>query len=528
MSKLLFYYFGDDEAYFRALQGEFKKHAKADIDFQRIFESKDIKIQSLFLKVFTQKPTCVFIDFSKNTQDYLHLARIITRTSLDHEMLLVGLVDYLSPPEVMEESLATGARLNFIKSAETFDVAFAVSNLCIPNANIQHGFANAKLNEEVEAGVLCKVGYVRPEGIHIETDHGLSKGDRVVLKHHWLEKRVVPSRQMFVKETSSSNMFYQFKCNAELDFQFVDEFIPAEGMDDETIRQKKIERDDLAAYHKNKLKKWMDDNRSEGSEKRAKVLVVDYSFHFYQDQPRTDKHAYTIRCIPYLKDIKQELDRLKPQIIAFQIDEEHNTFEALEQLVKVCDATTFIIVFNSPVKSNELQEGLHYQQVIAYSEPLSPEILLKMAEALQKKLASSGTVANTGIKVFLKKTHTSSLASIMKSVTLVKLSESDMIIQSDYPFAAGTNLHFSEPVMMVVNIRPVEKPSGKVPEFYGVIHSLGEVEKKELRKFVNLIFFRDHDAKVNAETDEFKKLNELKLQEKEAAAAESDPEKEVG
>jgi hypothetical protein len=543
MSKLLFYYFGDDEAYFRALQGEFKKHAKADIDFQRVYESKDIKIQSLFLTVFSLKPTCVFIDFSKNTQDYLHLARIISRTSLEHEMLLVGLVDYLSPPEVMEESLATGARLNFIKSAETFDVAFGVANLCIPDSNIQHGFANASLKEEVETGILCKVGFVRREGIHIETDHSLSVGDRVVVKHHWLDKRLVPSKQMFVKEVSSSNMFYQFKNNAELDFQFVDEFVPVAGMDDETIRTKKVEREDLVAYHKNKLKKWMDVSATDGSEKRAKVLVVDYQFHFYQDQPRTDKHAFTIRCIPFLRDIRSELDRLKPQIVAFHIDQEHNTLESLQQLVGACDPGTFIIVFNSPVRSLELQQSTGYQQVIAYSEELSPEILLKMAEALQKKLTSSGAVANSGPKVFLKKTHPSSLAAIMKSVTVLKLSESDMIIQSDFPFAAGTNLHFTKPVTMVVNIKPVEKPSGKIPEFYGVIHSLGEVEKKELRRYVNSIFFRDHDAQVHAENDEFKKLNELKLQERvdqeaklqaAAAAAEAspeankDPEKEVG
>lgn len=545
MSKLLFYYFGDDEAYFRALQGEFKKHANADIDFQRIYESKDTKIQSLFLKVFSLKPTCVFIDFSKNTQDYLHLARIISRTTLEHDMLLVGLVDYLSPPEVMEESLATGARLNFIKSAETFDVAFAVSNLCLPNANMQHGFANASLKEDVETGILCKVGFVRPEGIHIETDHILSAGDRVIVKHHWLEKRVVPSRQMFVKEVSTSNMFYQFKNNAELTFQFVDEFIPVEGMDDETIQNKKIERDDLVAYHKNKLKKWIEVSQTDGSEKRAKVLVVDYLFHFYQDQPRTDKHAFTIRCIPFLKDIRSELDRLKPQIVAFQIDQEHNTLESLQQLVKACEPGTFIIVFNSTVRSQELQQNTEYQQIIAYSEELSPEILLKMAEALQKKLSSSGAVANSGPKVFLKKTHPSSLAAIMKSVTIMKISESDMVIQSDYPFAAGTNLHFTKPVTMVVNIKPVEKPSGKIPEFYGVIHSLGEVEKKELRRYVNSIFFRDHDARVNAETDEFKKLNESKLQERialeaklQAAAAaaaaapaaegEKEAEKEVG
>jgi hypothetical protein len=41
----------------------------------------------------------------------------------------------------------------------------------------------------------------------------------------------------------------------------------------------------------------------------------------------------------------------------------------------------------------------------------------------------------------------------------------------------------------------------------------------ELRRFVNSVFFREHDEKVQTESEEFKKLNEKKLaerQEKEA------------
>ncbi len=91
-----------------------------------------------------------------------------------------------------------------------------------------------------------------------------------------------------------------------------------------------------------------------------------------------------------------------------------------------------------------------------------------------------------------------------------------MLIQSDIAFPEGTNLHFTEPVEMFVYLQPA-KASGKVPEYYGLIHSLGEIEKKELRRYVNTIFFRDHDAQVSAETEEFKKLNEAKLQEKIAA-----------
>ncbi len=520
--KLLFYYFGDDEAYFRALQGEFKAHGKIVIDFKRLYEKTEAKIQSLFLNVFKDKPDCVFIDFSKETQDYLHLARLISRTPLEHQVVMVGLVDYLSPPEVLTESIATGVNLNFIKSAETFDVAFSVTKLLAPQSAAEHGFANASLKEEYETGILCKIGYVHIDGLHIETDYNLSKGDRVILNHHWLKKRIVPSKHMFVKEVASTNMFYQFKFNADLDFLFIDDFLPPEGMAEEDIKAKQLEREESIHYQKKQLNRWLEENRTDSLEKKAKVLVVDYNFHSYQDQKRTDKHPYTIRCIPFFNDISVELGRLKPQIIAFEIDTAEgskNTIESLKKLVSSLfsmfpDLKPYIIVFNSEMSSQELQSTIQYPQTLAHEEELSSELLIKMADVLQKRMISKSSETPVNLNVYISKNHSSSVAEILKNVTIIKLSETDMVIQSEFPFAPGTNLHFTEPAKMFVNIQPSLKPSGKIPEFYGVIHSMGESDKKELRRYVQSIFFRDHDAQVTAENNEFKKLNELKLQER--------------
>lgn len=531
-TKLVFYYFGDDEAYFRALQGEFRKHAKIPIDFKRIYEKTESKIQSLFSTVFHVKPDCVFIDFSKQTQDYLHLARLISRTPLEHQVLMVGLVDYLSPPEVLKESIATGVHLNFIKSAETFDVAFSVTKLIAPQSIGEHGFANSSLKEDFETGVLCKIGYVQNDGLHIETDHKLSKGDRIILNHHWLEKRIVPSKHVFVRNVADTNMFYQFKYNSDLDFLFVDDFLPPEGMPEEVVKQKQDEREETVRYHKKQLKKWLDDNIGTSLEKKAKVLVVDYKFHFYQNQTRTDKYPYTIRCIPFFNEIGLELSRLQPQVIAFEMDKGEvgkNSLDILRKLVGILssmfdDLNPYIIVFNTELSSQDLQASLQYSKALAHKDELSPDLLIKLADMLQKKISKhvenvvDKKDAATQTQVFIKKNHPSSIAEILKPVTVIKLSETDMILQSEYAFAPGTNLHFSEPVEMFVNIQPVVKPSGKLPEFYGLIHSMGESDKKELRRYVNAIFFRDHDAQITAEGDEYKKLNDLKLQEKLAAA----------
>lgn len=530
MANTLFYYFGDDEAYFRTLVGEFKTHTRMQIDFKRVFESDEKKIQSLFIKINRDKPTCVFIDFSKHSQDYLHLARIITRTPMDKNVVTVGLVDYLSPPEVLMESIATGVAITHIKSPECYDVVFDVTKLVAPNEIGEHGFANASLKEEWEAGIPLKVGYVQQDGLHLETDHKLNKGDRIRMNHAWTEKRMVPSKHFFVQNISTKNLFYHFKYAVDAEFLFIDEFLPPEGMEEERINEKKQEREDLIVFHRKQLKKWIDDNVSRSLEKKAKVLVVDREFHFYENQERTDKHPYTIRCLPYLTDIGAELDRLEPQVIAFALDkddvtEPKNTNEQLHKLMnavknKIQDTSPFIILFNSKISSKEMQDNLSYAHIMATESDLSVDILVRMADIFDKKMAkmNESVVAppKDEQKVFLKKTNTSSIAELLIPVNVIKLSETDMILTSEVPLQIGMNLHLTEPVDMFVNIQPT-KNQGKNPEYHGLIHCLGESEKKELRRYVNSIFFRDHDAQVNAETEEFKKLNDLKLQEKQEA-----------
>src|SRR5665647_2859501 len=151
----LLYYFGNDEAYFKALQGEFKKSTRMAIDFQKISATDPSKIQTLMIRIFKSHPAAVFIDFSKNTVDYLHLARLISRTPMEHRMLVVGLMDLLTPPDIQAETFATGVNLTHIKNAEVFDVVFDVAKIIAPNDSNPHGFATATLKEDWEAGIMC-------------------------------------------------------------------------------------------------------------------------------------------------------------------------------------------------------------------------------------------------------------------------------------------------------------------------------------------------------------------------------------
>ena len=540
MSKFTFYYFGDDEAYFRALQGEFNKHSSLSITFKRFFETEEKKIQSLFLQFAIHQPSCVFIDFSKFSQDYMHLARLINRTPLEHNFITVGLIDYLSPFEVLQESMITGVNLTHIKSAEIYNVVFSVTKLLAPDSIRNHGFATASLSDEWSAGIPVKVGYVHNEGIHFETDWPLKKNELINFSHYWTNKRMVPSNILKVQEVSTKNLFYHFDYSVDADFIFVDEIKFAEDASESLIREKKSERDDLVEHHKRQLKKWIEASDADSLEKKAKILVVDRSFHFFDEQGRTDRYDYTIRCIPFFNDISLELDRLGPQVIAFNLekpeaDDPRNNQETLGRLVRALKSKypneeKFVIAFNCPIPSKELQQQFQYPHIMTSGEELSVDILLRIAEIYDKKLTEISSKSQIDKKkqkkIFIKKTNPASLGEINISIKVNKISETDMFLTSDLPLESGLNLHLTQPVPMYIHVLPING-TGKVPEYHGLIHAIGEAEKMKLRQFVNSIFFRDHDAKVIEETEEFKKLNEQKLQEKlERLKAEAEEEAE--
>ncbi len=524
-----FFYFGDDEAYFRALQGEFRKSTRMAISFQRFYEVDERKIQSFFLKIYEQKAACVFIDFSRQSQDYLHLARILARTPLEHPLVTVGLVDYLSPPEVLVESIATGVNLTHIKSVETYDVIYDVTRLLSPADIEAPPFATATLSEEWEAGLTCKIGYVHSLGLHLETNQRLAVGDRIRLSHHWSKAHVVPSQEVFVTSVSTSNLFYNFKYAVDVEFVFEDEFLPPEGMEEDRIQEKLADREHAIKQSKKKLRAWLEDRREPSHEKKAKIMIVDKTFRFYDHQGRSDKYAYTIRCVPSGVKVLEEYERLRPQVIVYAMEKvaageapsKDSNDELLSLVNRIKDgdpeARPFLIVFNNELGSKDMQLGLGYSQVLTSPGEVDPQTVLKLAEAFSKKINGEG--ASDEDRVYINKTNSMSVCEILVPVRALKLTESNMIFQCETELAEGSNLHLTTPVEMYVNVQ-ASKPSGKVPEYLGLIHCLGETPKKDLRRYVNSIFFREHDAKLLQEAEEYKKLNEAKRIEKEAPKVE--------
>ena len=511
------YYFGGDEAYFKVFQGEFNtRYGQLGFKFTRYFETEPSKIQSLYSIASKGQPKLILIDYSKHSADYLHLARLLIRTHGPTEFKVIGLLDYLSSPDVIRESVLTGVKINHIKSAEIFDAVFAAMKLINDKNAATHTFAVAASDGlTIEAGIPCKINSLGLEKIQFETNLSLTVGETIDLKNFWTQEKIIKSDKIVIEKVDTSQLVYNFNYAVEGKLTVVDPPHFSEEMNEE--RKSELAQNytsDLIKFRK-KLKTWLSDNTTRSQKKDIKLLVLDDELMMLNNQKPTDQYDFIIRCQPTSIELEIEINKLRPHIIVLVLTET----QILANLVQVikskyAESSPFIIVFNAEtLESKDLQDKLSYEHVLAYPSELTPEVLLKMAGVFSKKFVKPPEAD----KVFLGKKRIETLAEISTQMKVINCSEVDMVFESHLNLPMHSVVHFYSPVDMYVTIMPNEKVKG--PAYYGLINGIGETGKNDLRRFVNSIFFRDLETQKGAEKEEFEKLKADKIKEMEELAA---------
>ncbi len=525
-------YLGDDAAYFRVLAEEVKRLAPGKaLRIDRLFESQPERIQGLLPRVFAANPALVLVDFSKHTDDFVHLARLLVRTHHPDPFPVVGLHDYLSPADQIKESTLAGVSINHIKSAEVHDPAFGI--LVLLKDAKEHGFATADLAEDVVATHLCKIGSANERGIHFETHLDINQGQELRMRHHWLREKMIPSGLMTVKRTGSSLLYYNSSRFVDAEFNWLEPMVKSEGDTPERLREIEGDREAAIAKAKKSVRHWIENNADRSQSKVVRVLVVDRAQSFYQNRQRTDTYGYALRCQPYLVDPALELDQQRPQVVAFALDVageggkekpqpgSPNDMAMVKRVVeffnqKCADESPYLVVMNLPAgtTSKDLQQELGYAHAIAYDGEWGPDVVLKLAAMYTAKMKAPPVQAGT---VVMRKTNPASIGEIEESVKLLKLSETDAVFQCARALPPGTALHFDQPFQGFLTV--VQHPQlSKPPVYYALVNGIGEIGKKELRRYVNTLFFKDHDAEKLAELEAYQQLNTQKLTEQQEAA----------
>ncbi len=539
-------YIGQDISYFNNLKEKFQELCSIEAEFQSSQVSDDSKIQSQILKIRTIKPKAVLLDFAKNPNAMMHLARLWQRQNKTIETSIIGLCDYTQGRSMVIKAIMTTIPCVHIKSAELEAVVHDINCLSFPLLVQDHGFALAELSDPIKAYFPAKAALINDNFLKIESNVPMQAKQQLRVHNFWFRSKVVESNLVMCASQSQENLYYNFEYTQILQMAHADPVQQTDNMTKEDFDKLQKDRQEKLQNSKFKLTKWIKEHVKYSKPKFLKAYVVDKEGHFFNDRPLSDTYIYVFRNQPFVKDAKKELLATKPQIIVWNLEkvskadrdaeaELQYTLNDMPNLIKFAkDAKEvfqgyqpIIIVFNAEDQETaDLQASMNYQSVLAVKDPMSIDMVLRMCEMLRNKVEPSLPKPNA-TDVYIDKNSDISYVEIESELTLMACSENDVYFNSDQDLPLGTVLRVSLPVPMYITVCKIPEYAKISSTYYGIIHGIGEEERQKLRRYINEIFFRDHEQKKAEEKQEVEQLKVKYVEDKEkdaqdAAAAEAE------
>jgi hypothetical protein len=449
-------YIGGDQGYWSSIQDILNKDYRFFTwEFNQI-EVEGQLPQTFYVDILKYKPRIIYIDFSVRTREMLILADLLSRDNAFKKIPIVGL---LEDKEEVKPLLGAGVDFLYVKDGETFDPVFAPISMVYPKKVTKPQFATAKLTQEVDLIDDLQIGFVTPAYLHAEGNFLLKEGDDISFETE-IPKKNIPSKRYKVKAIRTNDLFYDYKYAYDLSFMFVDppqigesenSDILAHGDDKlkaqfvaDAEKRKKVLIDEYKQTIirvKKKHKQWVVNNLTSGAEKKTKILLVDKYMRVLLDTDKgpIDKQHFAFRCQSVLSLNYQELESIKPGIIAIQMvsqfspDQEYLLDKAIEvqqkmkgggeaegflensdedkavlQILEDISAaekeslkllhglitkirsmqnySPIVLLFRCYFQTSEaLQQSYLYPMIMVQKESMSLDVIKKMAVAVEKK-----------------------------------------------------------------------------------------------------------------------------------------------
>lgn len=503
-------YIGNDKGFFHKLKERMAElYAGSKFEFKEIGYSDKSKCQSLIAYI-PADTNFIYIDLSSNTEEMLHLCRILKRSNHLKHIFTTALFDSHATRQTFEECIISGVEVNHVKSSEIYDVIYDSMIAAFSEEVLTPPYAVAELNDEVTVYEPIKIGYITHEYIHVETNTALNMGEEVVIKSFFDEKKILYSKKFQVKEIKKQNIFYNFDTSYDLKYVYAD--IKEEG-----DSKRYVEELELA---KEKLSEWIKkSNKNATGEKKTRILIVDSDLTLYRDNVRTDTFPYVFRIQAVILKVTEEMDRLRPNIIVIQLDQNlppeatyKNDLALVKNFVSYIKSQQnyepFFVIFNTTFSKMEIKQAIDYDKFIASKDPITTEALAKMAQIFETKIHGLSYGPKKGM-VYLSKGNPDSIMEIERKITVTKISESEISFKPNFNPPMLTSYRIGDPINLFFTVVPFSKSApGEKGEFHGVLHTQTEEDKERMRRFIDSVFFREHDAKKQEELDELAKKGE--------------------
>lgn len=346
------------------------------------------------------------------------------------------------------------------------------------------------------------------------------------------------------------------------------------------IAEKMAQYKEDLQFCKKKHKQWVINN-APMTPAKMKILFVDRSMGLLSKENKSlERLECDIRCQTALSEDLDEIKIFLPDMIAIQFPDPPMTVSGgmemvqdrdmdyvkemqaeitayLEQVSKIIDFIKrekgyqpFLVLFNTPqYTSKSFQDNFKYEQILSNKYLINLSFVVDMAKIYQKKKDKSDrqiilkklallkqkdpkkyrrlTEADINEpRYYFSETASEARASYGYPVDLTSMTESECTFLSDLSLELQT-YRFNYPLALSLTLIPELDDRFKTApaaakkhsqSYRGLLHSIGEPQKQEVRRFVNEIFFSDLNEQREKERQEF----EAKKKEAEAQKVEEE------
>ena len=520
--------------------------------FMEMFENDKNQLLGLIPKILSESPHVVFIDYSIHRKQLPELARFLRNDLLGKKILTIGLLENIDSKIMLLKSIGMGVFLNFVKGSETINIVHHTMAIVSPEVARDVEFSLAKTSVELISKTLFRLIFLTSKYIHFESSFGFIKGTTIKIISD-LKLNPDLSFNYIVAGEYDFDLKHHYQKAYDFKYDHMDSTeidIIAKKIDEIESKLASSPKDSKLQYDLNErnnelmhaldkanaealsrpeaLNKWLEDYHEKTSACKIQVLIVDKEMNFAIN-PSED-----IFSLPFKLNIQSDFDdktdiihRLRPSIIIVGINEVEKVEQVKENLEPIVGDQTdsnapndslailhfiitrikqekyyqpFFFVFNYKHNLDELKKKLNYPSAIISNKPIELLYLKKSVLFFESKQGVALTHRGVGdrpareLRVYLDEADPRSNLYYLVSIQITKLSETDIVFNSDVDIPMYTCLFTNDPVEIVITVVPFKAKSKRTEadgKYYGLINGQGEIETSNLRKLVNDLIFED-------------------------------------
>lgn len=397
-------------------------------------------------------------------------------------------------------------------------------------AKEEFSFFQKTLNREFNLYCPIRINFFDTETIQIESDLPIQIGETVSCVFPALPD--FPFKDFSTNSISKVNLNYPLEYQANLEYLFISQFnqiymvkwdnltdleflelneknpLISKNLDENQVREiLKDFSNNRALSHSKKLviKRMIDKIGKLPDYDVLKNLIIDKNFTpFKKSEDVLWKHPYKFFLVSSIEDNLNVLNTCGAQILTYVLNKKLDTNAFLEseeyvQLKTICSRLInlkekfekflpTILIYNIDIENEKLKEILNYKNLIATNKEYDFKDNLNFIKKFvtsPEYVKSLNYYKNQSFKVYPSSAGPLSRGFILKKVELLSISENEIIFKSNLPFQKDISFMFllngdQKYFATIYKIKNDQNQS----IFHGIINSLDEKEKTELRKTI--------------------------------------------